>query len=435
MFNRIKLKMRTLLGSANVKNASWIIAGKLAQMLISMVVGLLTARYLGPDRYGTINYANSYIAFFTAICTLGINSILVKEILEKPNEQGEIIGTTLVLRFFSSVLSIVTIFAIVSVVDKDEPTTILVVLLCSLRLFFEIFDTFDYWFQARLQSKVPAVAKTMAILVVSLYKVLILILKKNILWFAIATSIDYVVYAIVLIFAYRKNDGQSLVYSGKRALQLLMRSYHFMLSGIAIAIYGYIDRLMIKQLLKNQDVGLYSAATNVSMMWTFILLAIIDSMRPTIMLLYEKNREQFYRRLTQLYSIIIYLSAFVSFFFFIFGYQIIDLLYGEKFISAASTLRIVTWSTAFAYLGVARNIWIICENKQKYLLKLYVLSAIVNIFFNYYLIPRCGIEGAAWTAVITQVSSSVVIPLFYKDLRANTIFIFKAFLLPTKIFK
>ena len=46
-----------------VKNASWLIMGKIAQMLINLVVGLLTARYLGPSNYGLIHYAASVILY------------------------------------------------------------------------------------------------------------------------------------------------------------------------------------------------------------------------------------------------------------------------------------------------------------------------------------------------------------------------------------
>ena len=51
-----------------VKNASWIIVGKIAQMVLSLLISLLTARFLGPANYGIINYASAYIAFFVAFC-------------------------------------------------------------------------------------------------------------------------------------------------------------------------------------------------------------------------------------------------------------------------------------------------------------------------------------------------------------------------------
>ena len=81
-----------------VKNAGWLIGGKIAQMILNLVVGLLTARHLGPSNYGIINYANAYIAFFSSLCTLGINNILVKELIDNPKREGEILGSSILLR-------------------------------------------------------------------------------------------------------------------------------------------------------------------------------------------------------------------------------------------------------------------------------------------------------------------------------------------------
>ena len=71
------------------KNASWLIGGRIAQMVLSFFVSILTARYLGPSNYGIISYVNAYVAFFTSLCTLGINSVIIKDFVEKPQEQGE----------------------------------------------------------------------------------------------------------------------------------------------------------------------------------------------------------------------------------------------------------------------------------------------------------------------------------------------------------
>ena len=131
------------------KNASWIIGGKVIQMLISLVVGLITARYLGPANYGLINYANAYIAFFTSLCNLGINSVIVKNFVDHPEEEGETLGTSLLLKFLSSTLSCIIIFLIVSVADAGETETILVVLLSSISVIFNIFSTLNYWFKSK----------------------------------------------------------------------------------------------------------------------------------------------------------------------------------------------------------------------------------------------------------------------------------------------
>ena len=128
-----------------VKNAGWIIGGKVANKLLAFVVGIFAARYLGPSNYGLINYAAAYATFFASLCTLGINSVIVKNFVDHPDQQGETIGTTLLLRAMSSLLSALAIIGIVSVVDRGERLTVVVVALYSIGLIFQVFDTLNYW--------------------------------------------------------------------------------------------------------------------------------------------------------------------------------------------------------------------------------------------------------------------------------------------------
>ena len=88
-----------------LKNTAWNIGGKVLQMVISLFVGMLTARYLGPSNYGIIGYTASYVTFFSVIAQLGFDSVAVKEILEHPDKQGEILGSTIFFRVIISMVS------------------------------------------------------------------------------------------------------------------------------------------------------------------------------------------------------------------------------------------------------------------------------------------------------------------------------------------
>ncbi|MBQ7384675.1 MAG: oligosaccharide flippase family protein [Clostridia bacterium] len=416
------------LKNKTVKNAGWLIGGKIAQMLISFVVGILTARYLGPSNYGLIGYAGAYTAFFTAFCTLGTNSILVKEFVETPEKDGTILGTTLLLRMASSIMSAITIISIVFFVDAGEPTTIAVVALCSVGAVFHVFEVFHYWFQSKLMSKVTAMATFIAYVVTSAYKVILMVLGKNVMWFAFATSVDYICIALFLYIAYRKNGGGKLKFSWECGKRILKQSHHFILTGIMVAIYGQTDKLMLKQMINETEVGLYSTAVAICGMWVFLLSAVIDSVYPSIMQANGKDEELFKKRNRQLYAFVFYLSMFVSLMFQIFAPLVIKILYGEQYMGAVAPLRIVTWYTAFSYLGVARNAWIVCKGAQKYLKYIYFGSALANVVFNLMLIPHLGASGAAIASLVAQIST-IVLPLFIKPLRENTLLMLEGIML------
>lgn len=415
------MMIQTILRSNVTKNAGWLILGKVAQMLISLVVGLLTARYLGPSNYGLIHYANAYTAFFMAFCTLGINSVLVKEFMDHPGDEGTILGSSLVMRAIASFLSAGMIIGIVGVLEHDEPKTIAVTALCSIGLLFHTFETFHYWFQSRLRSKITAIVSLAAYTATALYKIVLLILNKSVEWFAFANALDYICAGVLLLFCYHREGGGKLGFSKAACMRILSKSVHFILPGFMVSIYGYADKIMLKQMLSETEVGYYATATALCGMWCFVLAAIIDSITPSIMEFHKKDYAHYEKKNRQLYAIVFYLSMIVSVLLCIFGELIVWILYGELYLPAAKPLRIVTWYTAFSYLGVARNPWIVCENKQKYLKYVYVTAAICNVILNYFLIPAWGAVGAAAASLMTQIITTMVVPFFVSDLRRNSI--------------
>ena len=421
------MKLDFLFKKSRIKrNAGWLIGGSIINKLFAFIVNIWTARYLGPSNYGLINYAAAYTTLFFSICTLGINSVLVKELIDHPDEEGTTMGTTLVLQGLSSLFSIVMICTIVFFLNFGEKLTLLVVFLCSLGLFFQMMDSLKYWFQSKLESKYAAIATTVAYIINSLFKVVLLMTGKSVVWFAIATSVDYFCVAVIMYLAYRKLKGPRFKFSKVKAKTLFQNSYHFILSGLMISIYGATDKLMLKNMLDEASVGYYGTAVSICNMWVFVLAAIIDSYKPVITELHNTNRTAYENKNAQLYSIVFYCSIFVSTLITIFAHFGINILYGEAYLPAVLPLRIVTWYVAFSYLGVARDTWIVCEGKQKYLVRIYAGAAVTNVVLNYFFIRLWGASGAALASLITQISTIFVFPLLIKDYRPNVRLMIKA---------
>lgn len=423
------MNFRNILKSKVTKNAGWIIGGRIYHMLLAFIVGLLTARYLGPGNYGLINYAATYTSFFASFCTLGINSVIIKNFVDHPDEEGETIGSAVILRAVSSVLSVIMIMGITLVADRNETTTHVVVFLCAIGVLFQVMDTLNYWFQSRLESKYAAYSTIISYTVVSVYKVWLLATGKSVEWFAVSTSVDYLVVAIVLLIVFKKKNGPKFSFSWKKAKELLGSSYHFILAGLMVSIYGSTDKFMLKQMLNESEVGYYSMALSLCNTWVFVLAAIIDSMYPTILQSFGKDNELFEKRNKQLYTIVFYLSVVVSAGISIFASPIVRILYGDSYAPAAVPLRIITWYTAFSYLGIARNAWIVSYQKQNYLKYLYIGSAFTNVILNALLIPAMGSAGAALASLVTQMSTILFFPALIKELRPNVKLMIDAVLL------
>lgn len=420
--------IQKLLKSRNIKNSLWVIGEQIFQMIISLIISALSARYLGPGNYGSLNYTASFVTFFMSIATLGMEGVVVKKLVDHPEKEGRYLGGCMMLRLASSLLSILSICILIIVLNPGDMLKLVMALLQSMQLMFRAVQILDSWFQRHLKSKYVSIGKMIACLTVSAYKIYLLATSKSILWFAASNALSDCVIAVVLFVFYQKEKNQVIRVDLKCGIDTLKDSYHFILSGLMVAIYSQMDKIMIGQMLTDQDVGLYSTATLIAGMWIFVPTAIINSFRPMIMEMKKSgNEENYLLRLKQLYSAIIWLCLFVSTVVAIGGKYIILLLYGDAYVGATSALRIAIWFETFAMIGTCRGIWVLCENKAKYVKYYLGIGAVVNLVLNAVLIPLMGIDGAALATLLTQITTSIIAPMFFKETRIHTQIVFEAF--------
>lgn len=400
-----------------VRNASWIIVCRIAQSILSLIVSMITARYLGPSKYGLITYASSLVAFVVPIVQLGINGILVQEFVDKPTQCGRTLGTTMLLTTISSSMGVLGIWAFTFIFNRNEVDTIIVSVLYSISMFFQMTEMIQYWYQSKLLSKYVSVVSLISRAIVSIYKIYIIVSGKNIYWFAVVNSLDYSIISVCLYVIYFKLGGQKLSFSYTTARSLFSRSKHFILSGMMVSVFAQTDKIMLKLMIGDEASGCYSAAVTCAGMSVFLFTAVIDSFRPVIFE-NKKTDQKIYRiNLTRLYSIIIYMALFQSIALTFAAKPIVRLLYGIEYLAAADILRIITWYSAFSYLGSARIIWFLAEGKQKYLWITNMVGAVINVIGNLILIPVMGSCGAAIASLTTQIITNFGLSFMIKPIR------------------
>lgn len=402
-----------------IKNASWIIGIQIIKSIFNLAISMFTARLLGPSGFGLINYAASIVAFVVPIMNLGINSILVKEIISYPNKEGETLGTAVVMSVVSAFFCILGIFSFTSLINRNEKETIIVCTLYSLLLIFQALEMIIYWFQAKLKSKYTSVVALISYILVSIYKIFLLSTQKSVRWFAISNALDYMLIAFAALIIYRRMGGQRFSFSLKTAKRLLGASKYYIISNLMIVVFSQTDRIMLKLMIDDAETGYYSVAATCAAMTGFVFSALIDSFRPMVFEYKKTDEIRYEKSIIMLYSIVIYLSVIQSVLFTLFAPLIISVLYGSAYMASVSVLQIIVWYCTFSYLGGARDIWILAENKQKHLLIINALGAFMNIMLNGILIPLLGADGAAIASVATQMFINYIFVLIYKPTRRN----------------
>lgn len=415
-----------MIKSKVANNAIWIIICKIAQSILGIIISALSARYLGPSNYGLVSYAASIAAFVIPITQLGLNCTIVKELIDNPDEEGLILGTSIFMSLISSFFCILGTYLTVSFLNRDETITIVVCFLYSTMLLFVATELIVFWFQAHYYSKYASISSLIAYVIVSLYKIYLLVTSKSVEWFALSHSIDYCLISIALLFFYLKLGGKRLKLSFSTGKRLLSNSWTFIISGLLAVIYAQTDRIMLKNMVGNTESGYYSAAITTVTMISFVFSAIIDSMRPYVFEGKQESDSVFKKRIKILYSIVFYLSVGYSILCCIFATPIINTLYGNEYKNSIAILQVMVWYTVFNYYGGAQSVWFLAEKKQKYLVLLGGLGALLNVVLNLVLIPLLGGMGAGIATLVTAIITNVVLCLIIKSTRRTVLLLFSS---------
>ena len=408
---------KALIKNREARNASWIIICRVIQTILNFVISSLTAKFLGPARYGLTYYAASVTSFLIPVCLLGLSDIMVHELVENPDREGEILGTSLLMSLGSSIVCMGLMTLFVRVTNRGDREAALFCALYSISMLFQGMEILSAWFQSKLLSKYTSVVSLCAFVLVSMYKAFLLSSSRSIYWFAFSNTLDYAIITIPYFVFYKKNGGQKLSFSRKTAAELISRGKYYILTNIMVVSFTATDKIMLRTLASPEEGGLYSAAVSVAAVSSFVFSAVITSARPGILKSAVERDPSFERKVTVLFSVVFWLSIAQNVFFSLFGGIIIDIMYGPEYIEAVKVLRIVCWYTTFSYLGSARNGWILGSGNQKELWKVNLIGACVGLSLDSVLIKEFGMIGAAVAAVVTQFVTNIITGYLIKGVR------------------
>jgi len=240
------------------------------------------------------------------------------------------------------------------------------------------------------------------------------------IWFVLVSLFDIISLSIMGWLIYRSQGLPNFVryFDIGIGKKLLKDSWPLLLSSIAISIYMRIDQVMIKNMLGDREVGLYSAAMRLVEVWYFIPMIITQSVFPAIVNAKKISEELYYKRLQQLFSFLVMINVLIIILIAIFSKKIVHILYGDKFIEASDVLQIAVWSTVFVSLFVASGSWLINENYTTIALYRNLSAAIVNVMLNIFLINYYGIKGAAYAYLLSFFISGFLFDLHHHKTRS-----------------
>ena len=406
-----------------VDNIGWLFFDKVLRLGIGLLVGVWIARYLGPEQFGLFSFAAAFVGLFGAIASLGLQGIVVRDIVRDPAGEEETLGTAAVLQFVGGLLAYGLILGGIFWLRPDDTLAKALVAILGSVMLFKASEVAVYWFESQVQSKYTVWVQNGTFVVFAVIKVMLILNSMPLIAFAWATIAEALVVAFLMLvmLALRGLSLRRLHVTLSRVRSLLADSWPLLLSGIAITIYMRIDQIMLGQMLGDEAVGIYSVAVRISEVWYVIPTMIVASVFPTILEEKKRNEVQYYLRIQHLYDLLVWVAIIVALAMTFLSASLVTLLFGEAYESAGDVLIIHAWSGVFVSMGVARGPWLLSENLQHMSYKYIGLAMITNVIGNYYAIPLLGMKGAAITTLVSQAMTAIIAPAFFKKTRVASL--------------
>jgi len=389
-----------------IVNIGWLSVERIFTLVVRFFVGVWVVRHLGPEKFGVYSYALSFAMVFSAIATLGLEKVVIRDLsqAEETSAVDEILTSALLLRLGGGGATFALLAAIIFSTE-DSALLQWAVLLVSTRLILYAPEVFDYWFQARIESKYPVYVRSAGLLLGSGAQVACILLNLPVLAFLAALVLSHLTIAVGLWLVFRSVRDQPFVFQSPRmqtVRSMLSRSWPLVVSGLSTLVYLKIDLIMIGRIVGNAEAGIYAAAAKLSEIWYFLPVAITASVYPEIIRAFEEDtRHAYLNKMQRLYDLLAGLSLMIVVPVWMFASPLVLLLFGADYTESATVLRIHVWSLIFMSIGSAQTKRMLAEKMYRSVMAVSVAGAVVNVGLNLFLIPWYQSTGAAWATFIS----------------------------------
>jgi PST family polysaccharide transporter len=373
-----------------------------------LVVGVWVARYLGPERFGQFNHTLAFVALFSTIASMGIDGVLVRDLVREPHRRDELVASALVLRLGSGFVAFLASCISIVVLHPSDRLTQLLVLIGSGTLILHAFDVFDLWFQARTESRFVVYARNVAFAIHVALRVVLILARAPVEAFLIAVVTEAFLVACGQAFAFWRLNRPHAPYAVRLSamLHLLAEAWPLLLSSLAVMVYMRIDQVMLAELVGEHEVGVYSAALRLSEIWYMVPIVIVNSSMALLTQSRGASLEAYSDQLRRMFRVLARLAYSVALVMTVLSPLITRLLYGDAYAGSGPILAVHVWTALFVFVGVGLNPWILNEGLQRLQLFQTATGAICNILLNLVLIPRLGGLGAAAATLMSQLLAS-----------------------------
>lgn len=411
----IREKVRSLLGrfiagdgvAVALRGSVWLLADRLFRLLVGFFVFALVARELGPVDFGRLSYGLAIAGVLTALAGLGLEKIVLAKLSEAKSGIG-VFRAAFGARMLCSLGCMAVWILVAFFLGGEDAAQSRVMLILAFSLPLQAFSSVDWLFLSQSKTGWLAVAQSLSFVLAAAVRIFLVKTHGAVEAFALVALGELAVAAIVKWIGVKNLVGGSVeVGIGLRGFgRLFSDSWPLWVSGFSVLVYMRADVLMVKHWAGTESVGIYEAAIKLTEFWLFLPHAIVSASYATLIVSLGKKAKPT-PRMRGLFTLMGMLGIGVTITMLGVGEWLVGFVLGEQYLSSVPVMNVYLFSIVFVFLGHAQSVWNVKYGLQKIAMWRHLAGAALNISLNSLLIPRFGLNGAAWATVISYAVAHV----------------------------
>ncbi len=400
------------------KGAGIVFVSVLFSRFAGYLYRVIVARFLGAEAYGIISLGMSLVGFAIPFCFLGLNSGIKRYVAlyngkdDEESTKGTILSGLKMITASSMAISVVLFLLsdFLAAAAFNEPAAGPVFKIFAISLLFYgpmkgIISTTDAFQNMKYRSISYYISRNAVKLIAVL---LFFYIGLEILGAAYAYLLSYVVaFAVAFYFLMKKIVPEFRdVVPKPNYRELLAYSWPLLFVSIVGKILGHTDKIMLGYFLDSSSVGIYNSALPTAMLLGTGLYSIRKIILPVFSdLLGKEEEEELTRtfRVSTKWAIATTLPLFVV--LVIFAPQVLDLVFGSEYVVGSTALSILAVAYFIKVCFGLGSSFLKAVDRTKQIFIATASAAVLNVTLNLLLIPRIGIEGAAYAYLFSIVLS------------------------------
>ena len=401
-----------------LQNIAWLVGERAVRAIATATVLGIVARYLQPEGFGQLNFAFSLYLMFAAAANLGLEGLVVNELVRRPAQAGAVLGTAFRLRLAAGAIVTALLVAMSWLLPALRPDAPLISIV-ALSLLVQPVEVLDLWFQRHLDSRRTVVARFLGVMAGATLKLWLVARGAPLSAFAWALVADVVFIACGLAWVGSRSPYPTGPWRWDAAIarDLWRRGAPLALSGLMVAFALRLDQILVRAWLGERVTGLYFASTRLIEIAVFVGAAISMSFFPSLSASHSRNREEYFARLQTLFSLLSGLGWAVVLVCNLGGPWIVRLLYGTAYAEAAPILAIQGWACLITLNAMARWQHIILSASTLINLTAAGLHLVCLYGLAHPFVAHSGAPGMALALVVANFVSGIATTFVFPALR------------------